>query len=81
MDCGFPSEVLLLKPGGRLEMVDSENPANRSHYGYLLVKPMEKRAVMIKPIGAIFKPHNFKFTETGIGAFGSVHLHLARKEK
>lgn len=69
----------VLKPGGRLVIVDFEYPRNRNRFGFWLVKLMEAAGDTIRPIGAILDARGFTFAETEIGGFGAVHLYVARK--
>jgi len=69
----------VLKPGGRLVLVDFDFPENRNLFGYWLVRLMEAAGDTIRPIGELLGKHGFSFVEREIGGFGSVHLYVADK--
>jgi len=70
----------VLKPGGKLLLVDFEYPSNRNWFGYILVKLMERAGDVIKPIANVLGEFNFDYSEQEIGGFGSVHFYIARKK-
>jgi ubiquinone/menaquinone biosynthesis C-methylase UbiE len=67
----------VLRPGGRLVLVDFNFPADRNVLGFCMVKMMEGAGDTIRPIGKLLEAHAFSFTEKEIGGFGSVHLYVA----
>ncbi len=69
----------VLKPGGKLLIVDFDYPANRNRFGYWLTKLMESAGDTIRDISKILQAFPFEYTEKEIGGFGGVHLYLARK--
>ena len=69
----------VLKPGGRLLLVDFDYPENRNVLGYAIVRLWEKFGDIMKDLEALFKKHNFAFEHRSIGGFGSVHLYRATK--
>jgi len=71
----------VLKECGKLLIVDFEYPSNRNLPGYWLVKLMEASGDTIKNISSFIKELPFEYTEKEIGAFGSVHLYIAKKVK
>ena len=69
----------VLKPGGKLLIVDFDYPFNRNLFGYGLVKIMEAAGDTIRDISQILKYFSFEYKEKEIGGFGSVHFYIARK--
>ena len=69
----------VLKPGGRLLLVDFDYPKNRNVIGFAIVRLWEKFGDIIKDIDALLTEHNFEFEHTSVGGFGSVHLYIALK--
>lgn len=69
----------VLRYGGKLIILDFDYPANRNWFGYKLVKFMEAAGDTIKDIFSFLKAFSFKFSETEVGGFGSVHLYIAIK--
>jgi len=69
----------VLKPGGRLLLVDFDYPENRNVFGYAIVKLWEMFGDIIKDINALLTEYKFDFKQRSIGGFGSVHLFTAVK--
>ncbi len=69
----------VLKKDGVLLLVDFDYPKNRNLFGYLIVRLWEKLGDIIKDIDSLLTKHGFNHSETPIGAFGSVHLFIAKK--
>ena len=69
----------VLKPGGKLLVVDFDYPSNRNILGYALTRLMERSGDIIKDMSGILQEFPFDYTEKEIGGFGSVHLYVAVK--
>lgn len=69
----------VLKPRGRLILVDFDYPINRNVFGYLIVKIWEWFGDIIKDINSILIKHGFKYKNMAVGGFGSVQLFIAEK--
>ncbi|MFQ5571141.1 MAG: class I SAM-dependent methyltransferase, partial [Rhodothermales bacterium] len=69
----------VLKPEGKLLIVDFDYPSNRNRLGYCLTKVMEAAGDTIRNISKVLQEFPFEYTEEEIGGFGSVHLYCARK--
>lgn len=69
----------VLKPGGRLLLVDFDYPKNRNVFGYSIVKLWEKFGDIIKDIETLLSEQNFEFEHITVGGFRSVHLYTAVK--
>lgn len=68
----------VLKPGGRLVLIDINYPQNRNWWGMKLTAFWVAAGDLIRDMGALFTAGGFTFTEQEIGGWGSVHLYLAR---
>ena len=66
----------VLKPGGRLVLMDFNYPANRNWAGYIMVKMMEDAGDTIKDIASLLELFGFEYSEEEVGGFGSVHLYV-----
>lgn len=69
----------VLKPGGRLLMVDFDYPKDRNVLGYAFVRLWEKLGDIIKDMDALLTKNKFDFKHSPIGGVGSVHLYIAVK--
>jgi ubiquinone/menaquinone biosynthesis C-methylase UbiE len=69
----------VLKPGGKLVMIDIDYPRNRNRLGMALTKFWMASGDIIRDIGELFEELGWKFQEEEIGGFGSVHLYVAEK--
>jgi ubiquinone/menaquinone biosynthesis C-methylase UbiE len=69
----------VLKPDGRLILMDFAYPKNGNRPGVLLTRLMEKAGDIIRDMGEILRRFDFEFTDEEIGGFGSVHLYIATK--
>jgi len=83
---GYPSGRLamtefsrVLKPGGKLVLLDFDYPADRNLPGCVLVKLMEAAGDIIRDIGRLLSDNSFQYEEQEIGGFGSVHIFIAKK--
>ncbi|MCP4757454.1 MAG: methyltransferase domain-containing protein [Proteobacteria bacterium] len=69
----------VLKPGGKLVMVDINYPKNGNIIGKLLTRFWIAAGDIIRDMDEVFSAHNFDYTSQEIGGFGSVHLIIAYK--
>jgi ubiquinone/menaquinone biosynthesis C-methylase UbiE len=83
---GYPDGVAaltemgrVLKPDGKLVMIDIEFPKNRNWLGMALTKFWMASGDLIRDMGPLFEESGWKFEEEEIGGFGSVHLYVAEK--
>ena len=69
----------VLRPNGKLLLVDFDFPKNRSIFGYWLVRLMEKSGDIIKDINSLLVKYGFDCEVYPVGGFGSVQLFIAKK--
>jgi ubiquinone/menaquinone biosynthesis C-methylase UbiE len=69
----------VLKPGGKLIMVDIDYPATRKGLGMQITKAWIAVGDIVRDMQSLLKQFNFEFTDEEIGGFGSVHLYIAKK--
>ena len=69
----------VLKPNGRLILIDFAYPRNRNRLGVFLTRLMEKAGDIIRDMDEVFRESDFDYTDQEIGGFGSVHLYIATK--
>jgi ubiquinone/menaquinone biosynthesis C-methylase UbiE len=69
----------VLKPGGRLVIIDIEFPSDRNRLGMGLTRIWIAGGDLIRDLGKLLKEFDFDFTEEEIGGFGTVHLYIATK--
>jgi len=69
----------VLKPGGRLVMLDINYPYNANKIGTLLTRGWKTGGDIIRDLPALFDLFGYEFTDREVGGFGSVHLYLATK--
>ena len=70
----------VLKPGGRLILIDINYPRNRNQLGMMLVAVGVALGDLIRDMAALFDAHGLTYTDEEIGGFGSIHLYLAAKQ-
>jgi ubiquinone/menaquinone biosynthesis C-methylase UbiE len=69
----------VLKPGGRLVMIDINYPHNANKIGTLLTRGWKAGDDIIRDQPGLLKSFGFQFTDREVGGFGSVHLYVATK--
>ena len=69
----------VLRPGGRLVMIDINYPRDGNRSGVLLTRGWARGGDIIRDMGLLFKRFGFQYTDTEIGGCGSVHLYVATK--
>jgi ubiquinone/menaquinone biosynthesis C-methylase UbiE len=69
----------VLKPGGKLLIVDFDYPSNRNRFGYWITKLMDSAGDTIRDISEVIQEFPFEYTVKEIGGFGSVHFYVAKR--
>ena len=67
----------VLRPGGRLVMVDVNYPSDGNRLGTLLVEAWKRAGDVIRDMPRVFDSFGFSVHEQEVGGFGSVHLYVA----
>jgi len=67
----------VLKPGGRLVMIDINHPKDQNWLGTKLTEFWMAGGDIIRDMDALFKSSGWEYSDKEIGAFGSVHLYIA----
>ena len=70
----------VLKPGGRLVLIDIEFPRDRNWLGMKMTRFWMALGDIVRDMDAIFRRFGFEYTDREIGGFGSVHLYVAEKK-
>lgn len=69
----------VVRPGGRLLMVDLNYPPDGNPLGLLLVKLGVTFGDILRDMGPLFKESGFVYVDETIGGWGSLHLYLATR--
>lgn len=69
----------VLRPGGRLVMIDVNFPRDGNRAGRLLARFWQAAGDLLRDVPALFREMGWPCQDREIGAFGSVHLYLADK--
>lgn len=69
----------VLKPGGRLVIIDVEYPADRNRLGMRIARLWVAVGDLIRDLGKLLHEFDFAYTEEEIGGFGTIHLYVATK--
>jgi ubiquinone/menaquinone biosynthesis C-methylase UbiE len=67
----------VLKPGGKLVMIDIDYPKDRNHLGMAMTKFWMASGDIIRDMSGLFEELGWDFQEEEIGGFDSVHLYVA----
>lgn len=69
----------VLRPGGRLVILDVNYPSNGNRLGTALVELWKRSGDLIRDMPALFAEFGLDATDREVGGFGSVHLYLAKR--
>lgn len=70
----------VLKPGGKLVMIDIDYPKDRNRLGMALTRFWIASGDIIRDMGELFDESDWEFQEGEIGGFGSVHMYVADRK-
>lgn len=70
----------VLKPNGRLVLIDIGYPKDRNWIGHALARFTEASGDILCDMGPIFTRNGFVYHEEVIGGFGSMYLYIAQKK-
>jgi ubiquinone/menaquinone biosynthesis C-methylase UbiE len=68
--------VRVLKPGGRIVMVDINYPSDGNILGTMLTNVWQAAGDIIRDMPALFAEYGLNCREEEVGGFGSVHLYV-----
>ena len=69
----------VLKPGGKIIMVDVDYPFDHNKTGTFITKAWIAGGDIVRDMEPLFSKFDFEFTNEEIGGYGSVHLYVAKK--
>ena len=69
----------VLKPGGRLVLIDVGYPADDNKLGTLLAELWRRSGDLIRDMDALFREAGLDYRKESIGGSGSVHLYVGTK--
>lgn len=69
----------VLRPGGRLLIIDVANPADGNRIGNALVDLWKRLGDLLRDMPALLAESGFEIREQEIGGWGSIHLYVATK--
>ncbi len=75
----MPEMYQVLKPGGKIVMVDVDYPFDHYRIGIFITKAWIAGGDIVRDMKPLFRKFGFEFTNEEIGGNGSVHLYVAKK--
>ena len=69
----------VLKPGGRIVMVDINYPPDGNKVGTMLTKSWKAAGDIIRDVPELFERFGYEYMDQEVGGFGSVHLYVGTK--
>jgi ubiquinone/menaquinone biosynthesis C-methylase UbiE len=69
----------VLKPGGRIVMIDINFPRDGNKVGTMLTEGWKIGGDIIRDVSELFERFGYEYTDQEVGGYGSVHLYAATK--
>jgi ubiquinone/menaquinone biosynthesis C-methylase UbiE len=69
----------VLRPGGRLLLIDVNYPEDRNWVGLGMTRLWQRGGDIIRDMDSVLTAHGFEYEEREIGGFGSVHMYLCHR--
>ena len=69
----------VLRPGGRLVLIDINYPRNQNWLGMALIRFWQRVGDIIRDVDSLLQTCGFEYDDAAIGGFGSVHMYLCEK--
>ena len=69
----------VLRPGGRIVMVDINYPGDGNMIGTILTKNWKVGGDIIRDVPEMFERFGYEYTDQEVGGYGSVHLYVVTK--
>ncbi len=69
----------VLRPGGRLILIDVNYPADHNRLGMRLTSFWRHLGDIIRDVGKLLEAHGFDYEDRKIGGFGSVHMYICQR--
>lgn len=69
----------VLKPGGRLILIDVNYPANHNWLGMQLTGFWRQLGDIIRDVGKLLEDHGFDYEDREIGGVGSIHMYICKR--
>ncbi|MEE8153349.1 MAG: class I SAM-dependent methyltransferase [Phycisphaerales bacterium] len=69
----------VLKPGGRLVLIDVNYPTDRNWLGMRLTRCWQHFGDVVRDVGRLLAEHGFEYQDTEIGGFGSIHMYICHR--
>ena len=70
----------VLRPGGRLILIDVNYPADHNRLGMRLSSFWRHLGDIIRDVGKLLEDHGFDYEDREIGGFGSIHMYICQKQ-
>ena len=71
----------VLKPEGRLIVLDINFPREEGYVGMGLARLWQSSGDLLRDMDALFQRQNLDYTDEEVGGFGTVHLYIAQKRR
>ena len=69
----------VLRPGGRLVLIDVNYPTDRNWLGMRLTRCWQQFGDILRDVGGLLEEHGFDYQDTEIGGFGSIHMYICHR--